>query len=124
MDGTDLSAVRLDSYRTQLGVVLQDTFLALLRRPEMPANPEHYCVRAFRNRALNYRRSLWRRLTRELESQRWFERSPGETPAERRMMQCIRLLPAELVTAPAANSSDSPGRTAGLCDGRCPILRE
>ena len=27
MDGTDLSTVRLDSYRTQLGVVLQDTFL-------------------------------------------------------------------------------------------------
>lgn len=27
VDGTDLSAVRLDSYRTQLGVVLQDTFL-------------------------------------------------------------------------------------------------
>jgi ABC-type multidrug transport system fused ATPase/permease subunit len=27
MDGVDLSTVRLDSYRTQLGVVLQDTFL-------------------------------------------------------------------------------------------------
>ena len=27
IDGVDLSAVRLDSYRTQLGVVLQDTFL-------------------------------------------------------------------------------------------------
>jgi ABC-type multidrug transport system fused ATPase/permease subunit len=27
VDGVDLSAVRLDSYRTQLGVVLQDTFL-------------------------------------------------------------------------------------------------
>jgi subfamily B ATP-binding cassette protein MsbA len=27
LDGQDLSAVRLDSYRTQLGVVLQDTFL-------------------------------------------------------------------------------------------------
>lgn len=27
VDGTDLSAVRLDSYRTQLGVVLQETFL-------------------------------------------------------------------------------------------------
>jgi subfamily B ATP-binding cassette protein MsbA len=27
VDGTDLSAVRLDAYRTQLGVVLQDTFL-------------------------------------------------------------------------------------------------
>ena len=27
VDGVDLSTVRLDSYRTQLGVVLQDTFL-------------------------------------------------------------------------------------------------
>src|SRR6185369_10450140 len=27
LDGTDLSTVRLDSYRTQLGVVLQETFL-------------------------------------------------------------------------------------------------
>ncbi len=27
LDGSDLSAVRLDAYRTQLGVVLQDTFL-------------------------------------------------------------------------------------------------
>ncbi len=27
LDGADLSAVRLDAYRTQLGVVLQDTFL-------------------------------------------------------------------------------------------------
>src|SRR6185369_3612562 len=27
VDGIDLSTVRLDSYRTQLGVVLQDTFL-------------------------------------------------------------------------------------------------
>lgn len=75
--------------------VLQDTFLALMRRAEMPDNPEHYCVRAFRNRALNYRRSLWRRLTRELESQRWFERTLGETPAERRMMVSIRRLPQE-----------------------------
>ena len=27
VDGVDLSTVRLDSYRTQLGVVLQETFL-------------------------------------------------------------------------------------------------
>ena len=27
VDGVDLSTIRLDSYRTQLGVVLQDTFL-------------------------------------------------------------------------------------------------
>ena len=50
--------------------VLQATFLALVQRPVAPEKPEHYCVRAFRYQALNYRRSLWRRLTRELESKR------------------------------------------------------
>ena len=62
--------------------VLQETFVVLMQRPEPPNQPEHYCLRAFRNRALNYRRSLWRRLTRELESKRWFERSPAETESE------------------------------------------
>ena len=75
--------------------VLQETFLALMRRPQPPELPEHYCVRSFRNRALNYRRSLWRRLTRELESQRWFERSSGETPAERAAMRALARLPPE-----------------------------
>ncbi len=56
--------------------------------------PENYCVRSFRNRALNYRRGVWRRLLRELESRRWFERSPGETVAERRAMRCLSELPA------------------------------
>src|SRR5512137_1252364 len=68
--------------------VLQETFLALMRRPEVPAQPEHYCVRTYRNRALNYRRSLWRRLAREWESQRWFEPSAGESQAERAAMHC------------------------------------
>src|SRR5580704_11564612 len=55
--------------------VLQETFIALLKRKEPPIQPEHYCLRGFRNHALNYRRSLWRRLARELESRRWFETS-------------------------------------------------
>jgi RNA polymerase sigma-70 factor (ECF subfamily) len=63
--------------------VLQETFLALMRLPELPREPENYCVRSFRNRALNYKRSLWRRLTRELEvfadGHHWFEKSPDET---------------------------------------------
>ncbi len=75
--------------------VLQETFLALMQKPQVPLRPEHYCVRSFRNRALNYRRSLWRRLTRELESQRWFEKSPSETPAERAAMRCLAELPME-----------------------------
>jgi ABC-type multidrug transport system fused ATPase/permease subunit len=42
VDGTDLSTVRLDSYRTQLGVVLQDTFLfdGTIRENVCYARPE------------------------------------------------------------------------------------
>jgi RNA polymerase sigma-70 factor, ECF subfamily len=68
--------------------VLQETFIALMKL-------EHYCVRSFRNRALNYRRSLWRRMTRELESWRWFERNTDETPAEREAMRCLAELPMD-----------------------------
>ncbi len=75
--------------------VLQETFLAMMQKPSPPENPWHYCVRSYRNRALNHRRSLWRRLTRELESHRWFERSPEETPQERAAMHCLATLPAE-----------------------------
>ena len=75
--------------------VLQECFLALLKHPQPPENPEHYCVRAFRNRAYNYRRSLWRRLTRELESRRWFERAPAETHYEREAMHYLAALPPE-----------------------------
>ena len=75
--------------------VLQETFMALMQMPELPREPEHYCLRSFRNRALNHRRSLWRRLTRELEAARWFEKSPGESPAERAAMNCLARLPAE-----------------------------
>lgn len=75
--------------------VLQETFAALMQKPCPPEQPEHYCIRCFRNRALNYRRSLWRRLKRELESRRWFERSPGETAAETAAMRWLTYLPAE-----------------------------
>jgi RNA polymerase sigma-70 factor (ECF subfamily) len=75
--------------------VLQETFLALLQLKEWPDQPEHYCVRAFRNRALNRRRGLWKRLKHELESRRWFEREPAESPWERAAMRCLRRLPPE-----------------------------
>ncbi|HVU08678.1 MAG TPA: sigma-70 family RNA polymerase sigma factor [Verrucomicrobiae bacterium] len=75
--------------------VLQETFLAFAQRQQLPAQPENYCLRSFRNRALNYKRSLWRRLTRELESQRWFEKSPDENPTERAAMRCLAALPME-----------------------------
>jgi RNA polymerase sigma-70 factor (ECF subfamily) len=75
--------------------VLQETFMALLQRDQKPEKPEYYCIRTFRNRALNYRRSLWRRLTRELESKRWFEREPGESGPEREAMAALSRLPRE-----------------------------
>ena len=75
--------------------VLQETFVAMLRLAQPPDHPEHYCVRSFRNRALNYRRTLWRRLVRELESCRWFERSADESPCERTAMRCLAKLPVE-----------------------------
>lgn len=75
--------------------VLQESFLALLQLERPPDDPEHYALRAFRNHALNYRRSCWRRWTRELESRRWFEREPGESETERQAMAALAALPRE-----------------------------
>ncbi len=66
-----------------------------MQQSQPPAKLEHYCVRTFRNRALNYRRTLWRRVTRELESWRWFERSTEESPAEQEAMRHLAELPVE-----------------------------
>jgi RNA polymerase sigma-70 factor (ECF subfamily) len=98
----DAKAAELILYGRALGLshgeaedVLQETFLALMQKPLTPLQPEHYCVRSFRNCALNHRRSLWRRLTRELEAHRWFEKSAAESPAERAAMRCLAELPVE-----------------------------
>jgi RNA polymerase sigma-70 factor, ECF subfamily len=98
----DAKAAELILYGRALGLshgeaedVLQETFLALMQKPLLPLQPGHYCVRSFRNHALNYRRSLWRRLTRELEAHRWFERSSTESPSERAAMRCLSTLPVE-----------------------------
>src|SRR5262245_45679204 len=98
----DAKAAGLILYGRALGLshgeaedVLHETFAALLQREDPPEQPEHYCVRSFRNRALNYRRGLWRRLSRELESSRWFEPSEGESPREREAMRCLAQLPPE-----------------------------
>ena len=98
----DEKAAQLLLYGRALGLshseaedVLQETFIALLKLPERPSAPEGYAFRSLRNRALNYRRSLWRRLGRELESMRWFERNPDETPMETAAMRSLEKLPAE-----------------------------
>jgi len=98
----EASASRLILYGRSLGLshseaedVVQEVFVALLRLPGMPERPAHYLVRSVRNRALNYRRSLLRRWTREFESARWFESGPGESPQERAAMRCLQTLPPE-----------------------------
>lgn len=98
----DAKAAGLILYGRALGLshgeaedVLHSTFLALMQSSELPREPENYCVRSFRNRALNHKRTLWRRLTREIESVRWFEKLPEESPAERDAMRCLAELPVE-----------------------------
>ena len=75
--------------------VIQETFLALLKLDVPPANAKHYLVRAFRNRSINSKRGLFRRLARELESKRWFDTDPGETPRELAAMETLAHLPAD-----------------------------
>jgi RNA polymerase sigma-70 factor (ECF subfamily) len=98
----DAKAAELILYGRALGLshceaedVLQETFLTLMERSAPPLQPEHYCVRSYRNQALNHKRSLWRRLTRELESRRWFEKSSSENPAEAEAMRGLAELPLE-----------------------------
>jgi RNA polymerase sigma-70 factor (ECF subfamily) len=75
--------------------VLQETFVALLQTARKPENPEHYCLRAFRNKALNYHRGVWRRLAREWESVRWFEPGSARDEAEAEAMRQLAQLPPE-----------------------------
>lgn len=75
--------------------MLQDTFLAVLRGGTQPSEPRHYLLRAFRNRALNFRRGLWRRAWRELESARWFEKPENRCSAEEDAMRLLPSLPSE-----------------------------
>ncbi|MGA2029695.1 MAG: hypothetical protein ABSG87_06460, partial [Verrucomicrobiota bacterium] len=56
----DAKSAELILYGRALGLnhneaedVLQETFLVLMQKPLSPLRPEHYCVRSFRNRALN-----------------------------------------------------------------------
>jgi RNA polymerase sigma-70 factor (ECF subfamily) len=103
----DAKAAELILYGRALGLshgeaedVLQETFVALAQMAFPPAKPEHYCVRSFRNRALNYKRTLWRRLAREWEvladGRHWFEKSPEETQEEKALQEATVRALAEL----------------------------
>ena len=98
----DAEAARLILYGRALGLshceaedVLQDVFLSLLGLAVPPGEPGHYAIRAYRNRALNYRRSWWRRAARELESARWFEPAETGSPHEASALRCLTRLPTE-----------------------------
>jgi len=75
--------------------VLHDTFRALLALEAAPREPRFYLVRTFRNRALNHRRGLWRRLAREWASKAWFEPGQPLDPDEERAVRALPRLPAE-----------------------------
>jgi RNA polymerase sigma-70 factor (ECF subfamily) len=80
--------------------VLQETFMALMQLTQLPSQPEHYLIRSFRNRALNYKRTLWRRLTREVEafaSHHWFEKSSDKNLEwmQSAAVNCLSELPPE-----------------------------
>lgn len=98
----DAKAGQLVLYGRALGLshseaedLVQEAFVALLASEKTPACAEAYVYRAVRNRALNYKRGLWRRLAREMESRRWFERDAEESPAEREAMRRLAELPLE-----------------------------
>lgn len=95
-------AVGLILYGRALGLsqaeaedVLQDTFVALLGLTNPPESLSGYCIKTFRNRAVNYRRSLWRRLTRELASQAWFDQDEVTDQQDRVLMAALAALPQD-----------------------------
>ncbi len=73
--------------------VLHEVFQALLGLRETPADPNRYAVRAYRHRALNRHRSVWRRLTHELQARYWFETDSQTSDQEREAMACLSSLP-------------------------------
>ena len=98
----DTKAAQMILYGRALGLshaeaedVLQETFLAVLQLEATPDRLDHYCLRAFRNRSLNYRRGLFRRLVRELESQRWFETEPRDSREDLAMRRLEDLPPEQ-----------------------------
>lgn len=98
----DRLATNLILYGRSLGLthgeaedVLQDTFAALLKLRETPKLPEHYTLRAYRNRARNFRRNWWRRLQAEWESAQWFAADSVAHPAEEEAVRCLVELPLE-----------------------------
>ncbi|MDH7503792.1 MAG: sigma-70 family RNA polymerase sigma factor, partial [Verrucomicrobiota bacterium] len=73
--------------------VLHDTFVAMMGLETPPADPEQFAVRAYRNRAINHRRSFWRRLKRENAAVLWFDQSDNQSEAELLAVNALAALP-------------------------------
>jgi RNA polymerase sigma-70 factor (ECF subfamily) len=98
----DAHAAQLVLYGRALGLshaeaedVLHEVFRAWLALEVAPRHPAGYLLRSYRNRALNHRRSWWRRLAREWEAIRWFEPAAPEDPAADRVTEALAALPAD-----------------------------
>ena len=70
--------------------VLQETFVALLKLGHEPRQPEFYVLRAYRNKALSWKRTVMRRFRREEKAEAWFEKDEipdgaGEALAKREL---------------------------------------
>lgn len=75
--------------------VLQETFLSLLKIPFKPEQPQNYCLRTYRNFAINFKRSLWRRIKREFESKNWFENDESDNNLGEIATQALKKIPQE-----------------------------
>lgn len=98
----ELKAAGLLLYGRALGLshneaedILQETFLAMIELSNLPDAPERYCFRCFRNKALNYKRNLWRRLRREFESKKWFEPSQDNFQLADKAVNALKQLPPD-----------------------------
>lgn len=98
----DAHAAQLVLYGRALGLshaeaedVLHEVFHGWLTLEVAPRHPVGYLLRSYRNRALNHRRSWWRRLTREWEAIRWFDPAEPEDPAADRVTEALAALPPD-----------------------------
>lgn len=74
--------------------VLQETFVALLKLSQAPRQPEFYLLRAYRNKAFTWKRTVMRRFRREEQAEGWFEASEVDDENETIAQRELKKLPA------------------------------
>ena len=73
---------------------MQETFVALMQRTEAPDEAGALLCADISQPGAELSAQLWRRIAREFESQRWFDRAADESPGEREAMHALAALPA------------------------------